>query len=261
MKLMPMPANIAGLDWSLEPMAVKHQAYWQLPPPPLPTVQALLEAPIAQLRDLGALAERNEDPMRLMQGKKSPVVQLSRLLESLLPMIESFRSPSSRRNHWWQRFTGAALEREITYLHACQKLEEQARLANELAQEVNNMRGALAGEALGVRGQALWLGNVVALGQQALAPPNTVARSKACFAEQPDYWARFARRIENLNLLQHSLLLSAEQFKLADAQAVAALDRHAEITTVLVPLWRQRMGFELFSKNVTPTKQERTTDD
>jgi hypothetical protein len=83
-----------------------------------------------------------------------------------------------------------------------------------------------------------------------LSAAHTEARVKPCFAAQPDYWARFGRRIDNLNALQHALVLSTQQFKLADAHAQAVLDRHAEIVTVLVPLWRQRMGFELFSRSV-----------
>jgi hypothetical protein len=256
-----MPAIDPGLKWSLEPMDVKDQAHWRLPLPALPTVLELLDRPIAELRDLGTLAERNEDPMRLMQGRKSPVVQLGLLLKELVPMIESFRRPNSRRERWWLRFTGAALEREVTYLHACQQLENQARIANGLAQEVNGMRDGLHDEAKGVQRQAEWLGKVVEMGQATLAPSNSLARAKPCFAQQPDYWSRFARRIENLNLLHHSLLLSAEQFRLADAQAVAVLDRHADIVTVLVPLWRQRMGFELFSKTVISAKNEGINDD
>ena len=101
-----------------------------------------------------------------------------------------------------------------------------------------------------MRRQAQWLGEVVTHGQTALGPKHATARAQACFAAQPDYWARFGRRVDNLNALQHALVLSTEQFKLADAHAQAVLDRHTEIVTVLVPLWRQRMGFELFSKSV-----------
>lgn len=243
------------LSWTLEPIELNDQPHWSRSLPKLPTEAELLAAPIVQLRDLGALAPRNEDPMRLMQGKKSPVLQLSKLLEELVPMIESFRNPISRRQHWWQRFIGATLEREVTYLHACQQLENHARLANGLTHEVQAIRDGIRDEASGVRRQAEWLGELVNRASSVLGDGYTGERSKACFVEHPDYWARFARRVDNLNALQHSYLLSAEQFKLADAHAQAVQDRHTDISTVLVPLWRQRMGFELFSKTVDTHKE------
>ena len=208
-----------------------------------------------QLRDLGAMAERNDDPMRLLQGKKSPAHMLGRLLQELVPLIESFRNPTSRRQTWWRRFTGEALEREITYLHACQHLESKAKNANDLATEVQHMRATLEREAAVVRRHAQWLEQLVTNGQTVLGGQHAAARANACFAAQPDYWARFARRIDNLNALQHALLLSVEQYKLADAHGQALLDRHSDIVTVLVPLWRQRMGFELFSKTVAPPQE------
>jgi len=45
-------------------------------------------------------------------------------------------------------------------------------------------------------------------------------------------------------------LLSAEQIKLAQSQANAVQDRFSEVLTVLLPLWRQRAGSELFSKQL-----------
>jgi len=248
---MNMPSE-AGEAWSLVPMEEREAPHWRRPLPRLPSEAELLAAPLAHLQDLGALGERNEDPLRLLQGRRSPVEQLSRLLQELVPMIESFRQPSSRRQSWWRRFTGEALERELMYLHACRALEGKASEAERLAVEVQGLRRELAQETGGTLRQAKWLAELVATGQAVLAPGHAAARARACFAEQPDYWARFARRIDNLSALQHALMLSARQFELADAHAQAVLDRHADIVTVLVPLWRQRMGFELFAKSVAP---------
>lgn len=252
MNALAMPDVDPSNQWSLVPMDTQDAQdvpHWHLSA--VPSVSELLAAPMTQLSDLGALAQRDEDPMCLMQGKRSPMEQLSRLLQELVPMIDSFRNPSSWRQSWWRRFTGEALEREVTYLHACQQLENKARLSNGLAQEIQRLRDSLRGEIQGTLHQAQWLGEVVANGQAVLGEQHTEARAKACFMTQPDYWARFGRRVDNLNALQHALMLSTEQFKLADAHAQAVLDRHTEFVTVLVPLWRQRMGFELFSKSVT----------
>lgn len=252
MTIAPMADADPTAQWSLVPIEERNQPHWRRPLSAVPSIEELLTAPIAQLRDFGALAERDEDPMRLLQGQRSPMEQLGRLLKELVPMIESFRNPVTRRQTWWRRFTGEALEREVTYLQACQELEGKATLANRLAVEVQGLRDGLRDESEGARRQAQWLGEVVANGQTVLGSQHAAARAQACFATQPDYWARFGRRVDNLNALQHALVLSLEQFKLADAHAQAVLDRHTEIVTVLVPLWRQRMGFELFSKSVAP---------
>jgi hypothetical protein len=244
-----------SLNWSLEPIEISNRTNWSLSLPKIPTVVEMLAAPIAQLRDLGALEERNQDPMRLLKGKESPVLKLSRLLEDIVPMIESFRNPDSRRLHWWQRFTGENLEREVTYLHACEQLEVKARLANDLAIEVQGMRDTLRDEAQGVKFKAEWLSDLVERAQVVMSDINKAERSKACFVNQLDYWPRFTRRVDNLNAIKHSQLLNVEQLKLADLQAQAILDRHADIVTVLVPLWRQRMNFGIFSKN-TASRQE-----
>ena len=248
---MNVPSD-AGEAWSLVPMEERTVHHRRRPLPPLPTEAQLLAATLEHLQDLGALGERNDDPLRLTQGRSSPVEQLSRLLQELVPMIESFRQPSSRRQSWWRRFTGEALERELMYLHACQALEGKASEAERLAAEVQGLRRELAHEAGSTLRQSRWLAELVATGHAVLAPNHAAARAQACFADQPDYWARFARRIDNLNALQHALTLSARQFELADAHAQAVLDRHADIVTVLVPLWRQRMGLELFAKSVAP---------
>lgn len=246
----PLSSADSSPAWSLVPIEDTSLPHSARPLPAVPNVEELLAAPIAHLRDLGALAKHDEDPMRLMQGQRSPMDQLSRLLKELVPMIDSFRNPTSVSQTWWRRFTGEALERELTYLHACQALEGKAKLANHLAVEVQSMRKGLLDEAEGLRRKAHWLGEVVANGQMALCPQNAAARNMPCFAAQPDYWARFGRRIDNLNALQHALVLNIEQFKMADAHTQSVLDRHAEIVTVLVPLWRQRMGFELFSRSM-----------
>jgi hypothetical protein len=216
--------------------------------PPLPTIDDLLRAPIADLHEFGASPSTDEDPMQIMQGDASPVARLARVLEELVPMIDSFRTPITLRMHWWQRFTGAALEREITYARACQLLESTAANGKELAGNVKKLRATMHQERLRTELYAAWLRELLSVAQAALGDAYASQRSALEFKLQLDYWSRFSRRVDNLNAVLTATMLSVEQFKLADTQAQTILDRYAEIITVLLPLWRQRMGFELFAK-------------
>jgi hypothetical protein len=226
--------------------------------PPLPSLEAILRAPLTDVRQFGELPARDEDPMQLMKGAKSPVALLARAVEELVPMIESFRAPSNSRRLLWQRFTGEALEREVTYVHACQQLEATASRAKALTSRVELLRHGLMAEVATTRAHEGWLNDVVGLGQAALGPEHAAAREASAFARVPDYWSRFSRRVDNLNALQTTLQLSVQQLLLADTQAQTVMDRYSEMVTVLLPLWRQRMGFELFSKSFdSPTEESK----
>ncbi len=221
--------------------------------PPLPSLQALLQAPLHDVRQLGHIPGSSDAAFSRAQVTDSPVRQLAAVTERLVPMIDSFRRPKDGLAHWWQRFTGLALERELSYWHACTQLESAAANGKRLALQVQGVGQSLANERKRAMDEAQWLAQVVHVGQLALQPQFQSQRSAAAFADQRDYWARFARRIDNLNALHNASLLGAEQVKLAQAQADAVQDRFAEVLTVLLPLWRQRIGFELFSKQFGQT--------
>ena len=227
---------------------------FQLSTPEPIDLDRLLRAPLEDLREFGALPGRNEDPLQLMEGKKSPVAMLARLIEDMVPMIDSFRVAPGQRQRLWERFTGVAFEREITFFHACQQIEGTARRGQDLFRQVEQLRNSLMDEVNATLQHTKWLHGILTLGQLAVSPEFASQRQSAAFANQPDYWPRFARRLDNLNALQTSLQLSVEQFKLADLQAHAVLDRFSEVMTTLVPLWRQRMGFELFAKGLIHTQ-------
>ena len=231
-------------------LARDHQRASRMPDR-LPILAELLGAPLADIQAFGALPDLDTDPLRVMHGKKSPVAELASRVEELVPMIDSFRTPTRKRDAWWRRFTGEALERDMMFDKACAQLEGVALQCRALASKVQLMRAALLGERELLAVHSDWLDAVVKLGLQALSDAHVQQRAAPVFAALPDYWARFSRRVDNLNVLHHSMLLSMQQFKLVDAQGQAVLDRHNEVLTVLLPLWRQRMGFELFAKGMS----------
>lgn len=246
------PAPLHVPDFSLVPQDDRRSDVL----PPLPSLQALLQAPLPDVRLLGHIPGASDAAFNRAELTDSPVRKLAETTERLVPMIDSFRRPKDGLAHWWQRFTGLALERELTYWHACTQLENSAAAGKRLALQVQGVAQALAEERQRATQEAQWLGQVVHIGQLVLQPQFQAQRSAAVFADQSDYWVRFARRIDNLNALHNASLLSAEQLKLAQAQANAVQDRFAEVLTVLLPLWRQRIGFELFSKQFSLTNNE-----
>lgn len=250
MKLQETELSLVPIEGrpSYAPSNAPHNAAAKLPA--LPVLKLLLSAPLADVRELGQLPGSGDTPFKPKDAANSPVTQLARTTEQLVPMIDSFRRPKDGAAHWWQRFTGQALERELTFWHACTQLEATAQRGQHLLPQLRNFADSMERERQQALAEAAWLAQVTAVGQQALQPRFEVYRQSPAFADQPDYWPRFARRLDNLNALHSSALLSAEQIKLAQSQANAVQDRFSEVLTVLLPLWRQRAGFELFSKQL-----------
>jgi hypothetical protein len=223
---------------------------------PLPSLQSLLQKPLADLRELGRLVHAEDKPFDAKAAADTPVSNLARVTERLVPMIDSFRRPKGAATRWWQKFSGQALERDLNFWHACSRLEATVKSGQDLVPKVHEHAHHLQRERHAAKAQAQWLAQVVLVAQKALQPQYAEHRQAPAFAEENDYWPRFARRADNLNALHSALLLNAEQMKLAQAQARAVLDRFTEVMTVLMPLWRQQVGFELFAKQFSPPSNE-----
>ncbi len=217
-------------------------------------IAKLLAQPLADMHSLGAVPARDHDPLGLFGSNTSPVRALESVTVRLIPMINSFRVPQSTTRRWWTSFTGAELEREVTYFHACAGLEQLAANGIGLTREVEILLLHTVQEEQLIAADIAELGETVAAAQAVLEQKYATARQEAWFKEAgADYWARFSRRAENLNSLLTSMQMTQAQFGLAKAQAQSALDRFSEVVDVLIPLWRQRTGMDLFSrKNTTP---------
>lgn len=213
-------------------------------------IAKLLAQPLDDIRSLGAVPARDHDPLGLFGRDTSPVRALAAVTEQLIPMINSFRTPQSSPRRWWTAFTGAELEREVTYFHACAGLEQLAASGVGLARKVETLLLHTAQEEQHIAADMVVLGETVAAAQAVLGEKYAATRQEAWFKDAgADYWSRFSRRAENLNSLLTSMQMTQAQFGLAKAQAQTALDRFSEVVDVLIPLWRQRTGMDLFSRN------------
>jgi hypothetical protein len=209
-------------------------------------IALLLREPLLDIRAYGAQPERDNDPIQLLGGKSSPVGNLALVTKELVPMINSFRTPPTRTERWWKTFTGEELEREVTYFHACEAMEARAAAGVKWVERSVALVERLRAERAAIAQDAARLTLDIAAAQAVLGPEHQAARAAPPF--DSDYWARFSRRVDNLNALLSSLQLTHAQYGLADKQAQSTLDRFSEVIDVLLPLWRQRMGFELFSR-------------
>ena len=96
---------------------------------------------------------------------------------------------------------------------------------------------------------AVQLDAEVAAAQAVLGDQYAAERKASAFTSiSDDYWPRFSRRAENLNTLLTSLKMTQAQYELAKVEAQNSLDRFSEVIDLLMPLWRQRTGLELFSR-------------
>lgn len=217
-------------------------------------IAKLLAQPLDDMRSLGAVPARDHKLLDLFGSDASPVRALESVTIRLIPMINSFRIPQSTTRRWWISFTGAELEREVTYFHACASLEQLAAHGVALIREVEILLLHTVEEERLIATDIAELGETVAAAQAVLEQKYAMARQEAWFKEAgANYWYRFSRRAENLNSLLTSMQMTQAQFGLIKSSAQSALDRFSEVVDVLIPLWRQRTGIDLFNrKNATP---------
>jgi len=133
--------------------------------PALPVLKLLLSAPLADVRKQGHIPGSGDTPFKQKNAANSPVTQLTRTSEQLVPMIDSFRRPKDGAAHWWQRFTGQTLERELTFWHACTQLEATAQRGLSLLPQLRNFADGMERERQQALAEAAWLAQVTAIGQ------------------------------------------------------------------------------------------------
>ena len=210
-------------------------------------VQALLSDPQGASRQLGTLVGTGDNALRILHETSESSQRLRQHNATLLPLLANLKT-SSKAGRWWRWFTGVELEREITFDAVCAQIETSAESGidetDTLAQLVDNLRDEH--KALGADLAALELD--MQAGKVLLGTGDDAAKFSA--AVGPDGLDRFARKLANLSAMLTALQLTRAQYLVAMQHAKEMLDRFDEIKTLLVPLWYQRMGFELFSHRV-----------
>lgn len=175
---------------------------------------------------------------------------MRQLNESLLPMVATL-GDGAGRNGWWARFSGAALEREVKFAQVAESVESVAAECRQTAAAIRNQMLALRKEIALLDQDHAKMGVRIELGLLMLESPELAPRfAAAAGAELLD---RFRRKLANVESLQVAQKLTRAQYELAISNGVAMLERFEEIMTLLLPLWYQRMGFEMFSRSLEET--------
>lgn len=167
----------------------------------------------------------------------------------LIPLVSSFKRVRGRQR-WWHWFSGNLLEQDVFFAATQQEIQtlaaqgEQARLRLlDLVQVFQSQRALMDKEL-----QLLDLD--IEAGRLMLAPSHAQACRQAGL--DAEALGRLSRRVANLEASAVATRLTQAQYKVAMAHARTVMDRFSEIYTLLLPIWEQAMGFELFARRLSP---------
>lgn len=216
---------------------------------------------LQRARQLLSLGPAMVDELGLKAGKKmaeamdtlSSANQTSRILgdisQQLVPLITAL-APSERKNGWWQRFTGEALESQVMFQTHCRAIERMAEDGLNHRHQLMASIDHFAQEQATITQEVQAL-NIDIKAGQALMDARQQARLSNAGLDEIDR-GRLHRRIGNLEAMLTSLELTQAQMEVSKQHARAALDRFDEIHALLLPIWKQRLGFELFASRLLP---------
>ncbi|MBL0372066.1 hypothetical protein JJB09_08500 [Rhizobium sp. KVB221] len=136
------------------------------------------------------------------------------------------------RQRWFDRLTGADVEARFRF----ELSAKQVNLAFERLKGAADQARALI-KAMVV--ERIRLGEE----QEALAAAIVYADGLSGARDHADEYLvqRFDRRVANLNAMHAANAMAIEQFKLAENNLTALLDRYSEIASLLIPLWQQHL--------------------
>lgn len=207
--------------------------------------QALLALGPAAIDALGGrVGESSAEALRLLDEASRTSAGLHEINARLLPLMTAFRALPRGLARWWHRFTGAALEHELLFPKKCAEVEQLASEGLHKADYLRRHLETLAQQRTSIDAELQTLEAEIAAARLLLAPGATARLAAAGFSA--DDLARLSRRAGNLEAMATALQLTHAQLGVAAEHARAVADRFDEVQRLLLPIWRQRLGFELF---------------
>lgn len=230
-----------------------------MPPPPASTATA--ESVTRRAGELLALGRRLVEQIDLDRGKpvdgglaladqaSADAATLQSVNLRLLPLLQRLRQRPGGSS-WWRWFTGQRLEQQVLFESLCQQIEALAELGQATELRLKQHAQALALER---RRMAVELQRM-ATDAAALQLLLTAPYASDCHAAglRADDLERLSRRAANLETLATATQLGRGQYKVTLTHLQAVADRFAELRTLLLPLWKQTVGFELFAQRLRP---------
>ena len=176
----------------------------------------------------------------------------SKIAEIITALGDASPEQIAKAPNWFQRLTGAQVEKQVKYQVARKGLEQLIEEAKGHAQGVRDTLSSINKLIAGNEQEVEELRIFIQAGREYLdeQPDAGVVSSDDLSFDKPR--ERFARKLANLETLLTSHQLSVTQMKLSRAQALGMLDRFGETDTVLVPVWRQNTLALIQTKHMSP---------
>ena len=176
----------------------------------------------------------------------------SKIAEIITALGDASPEQIAKAPNWFQRLTGAQVEKQVKYQVARKGLEQLIEEAKGHAQGVRDTLSSISKLIAGNEQEVEELRIFIQAGREYLdeQPDAGVVSSDDLSFDKPR--ERFARKLANLETLLTSHQLSVTQMKLSRAQALGMLDRFGETDTVLVPVWRQNTLALIQTKHMSP---------
>jgi hypothetical protein len=208
-------------------------------------MHALLELGPDLVDELGRHAgEQAARSVQEMERTGSVSSELLDINERLMPMLAAFKS-SNTRPAWLQWFTGERLERDVVLPRLRRDVEALVQVGERAHDALQGRLKAMQAEVKRI-GLELRLLEVDTRAARMIAEPAQAAQRLAAGFEDHDL-QRLQRRCANLEAMAVAGQLTRKQFAVALRHGREVGDRYAEVRALLIPLWRQALGFDLFT--------------
>jgi hypothetical protein len=136
------------------------------------------------------------------------------------------------RQGWLQRLTGADIETRLTFELAAKQVEAMLEALRTSSERARKLLASMEDECISLRDGQSGLAELIAFGERVAGRDDR---------RDPSLSDRFGRRLSNLIAIHAANEMAIAQFGLAAAGLKALLDRYSDISTVVVPIWRQHL--------------------
>jgi hypothetical protein len=136
------------------------------------------------------------------------------------------------KQSWLSRFTGAAIEERLKFEVASQKVSRAFALLEKLSADSEKRVELMRADRANLEASLAGLDDAIGYGQTVLADGKP----------SDDFLIdRFQSKLANLITIRSANAMAIQQLRFAEIGLVALNDRFFQISTVLFPLWQQRL--------------------
>lgn len=179
-------------------------------------------------------------PQTTVDHGSAPIGNLAAKLQEIIQEL-SQANPEQliKRAGWMKRLLGGHIEARVDFFESVAKVDSLIAQAEELAEEVRTTLSTMDTALQEHRDNTADISYAIEMGKEYLQEHPDAGSEVDIEAGLRPARERFERRLANLATLNIATEMSITQLKMAKAQAIDLLDRFAEVTTVVVPMWRQ----------------------